>query len=75
VAFLEDRRPDCLLLAGALYVVDPPEPFSYSFAAPIRFVTADYVGSGSFANDEVNRATAHNASATDDEEAARPSDR
>ena len=59
-----------LLLAGALYMVDPLEPFSYS-AAPIYFLAADYVGPGSFVENEVNGTPAHHdASATNNEEAA-----
>lgn len=58
-----------LLLAGALYMVDPIELLSYS-AAPICFLAADYVGPGSFAENEVNRATTYyDASTTNDEQA------
>jgi len=58
-----------LLLAGALYMIDPIELFSYS-AAPICFLTADNVGPGSFVENELNGGTAHHdASATNDEQA------
>ena len=58
-----------LLLAGALYLVDPFEPFSYSFA-PICLLAAEYVEPGPFVENEANGATAHHdASATNDEEA------
>jgi predicted transglutaminase-like cysteine proteinase len=61
-----------LLLVGALYVFDLLEPFSFSFAAPICIETTDYAGFGPLMNDEINRATVHDASATDVEEAAGP---
>ena len=58
-----------LLLAGALYLVDPLEPFSYSFA-PICLLAAEYVEPGPFVENEANGATAHHyASVTNDEEA------
>jgi predicted transglutaminase-like cysteine proteinase len=59
-----------LLLAGALYMVDPLEPFPYS-AAPICLLAAEYVEPGPFVENAANGATAHHhASATDDKEAA-----
>jgi predicted transglutaminase-like cysteine proteinase len=59
-----------LLLAGALYMVDPLAPFSYS-AAPIYVLAADGVEPALFVDNEVNAATVvHNASATSDEEEA-----
>jgi predicted transglutaminase-like cysteine proteinase len=58
------------LLAGALYLVNPFEPFSYSFA-PICLLAAEYVEPGPFVENQANGATAHHdASATNDEEAA-----
>jgi predicted transglutaminase-like cysteine proteinase len=57
-----------LLLAGAVYMLDPFEPFAY--CAPICFLAADDVGLGSFMEIDVKGATAHDdASATNDEEA------
>ena len=46
-----------LLLAGALYMVDPFEPFSCS-AEPICFLAADGVEPGSLVEEAVNGATA-----------------
>jgi predicted transglutaminase-like cysteine proteinase len=60
-----------LLVAGALYMVDPLAPFSYS-SATTCLLAADGVEPGSFVDNEVNAATGvHNASATSDEEEAR----
>jgi predicted transglutaminase-like cysteine proteinase len=57
-----------LLLAGALYMVDPLEPFP---AAPICLLAAEYVEPGPFVESAANGATAHHhASATNDREAA-----
>jgi hypothetical protein len=59
-----------LLLAGALYMVEPLELFSY-FAAPACLLAAEHVGPGLFVENKANGATVHrNASATTDEEAA-----
>jgi predicted transglutaminase-like cysteine proteinase len=59
-----------LLLAGALYVVDPLEALSY-FSSPICLPAAEYVEHGPFLENEANGATAnHDASAANDEEAA-----
>ena len=58
-----------ILLAGALYAVDPLEPLAY-FAAPICFLADEYVELGPFVENEANGATArYDASATNDEEA------
>jgi predicted transglutaminase-like cysteine proteinase len=58
-----------LVLAGALYMVDPLEAFSY-FSTPICFLAAEYVEPGSFLENEANGAAVnHDASATNDEEA------
>jgi hypothetical protein len=59
-----------LLLAGALYMVEPLELFSDS-AAPICLLAAEHVGPSLFVENKANGATVHrDASATTDEEAA-----
>jgi hypothetical protein len=59
-----------LLLAGALYLVEPLELFSY-FAAPTCLLAAEHVGPGLFVENKANGATVRrDASATTDEEAA-----
>jgi predicted transglutaminase-like cysteine proteinase len=58
-----------LLLAGAHYMVDPLEMFSYSAEPSICFLAADHVGPGSFVEIGVNGASAHHdGSAANDEE-------
>jgi hypothetical protein len=45
-----------ILLAGALYVVDPLEPLAY-FAAPICFLADEYVEPGPFVENLAGRST------------------
>jgi hypothetical protein len=47
-----------LLLSGALYMVDPLEPFSYS-AAPICRLAAEHVDPGLFVENKASGATVH----------------
>jgi hypothetical protein len=55
-----------LLLAGAVYMVDPRVPLAH-FAAPNSFLAAEYVEPGPFSENQATGASAyHDASATND---------
>lgn len=60
-----------LLLAGAIFMVDPVELLSYSAAPPVCFLAPDYVGPSSFVEKEVRGATADPDASAKNEDAAR----